>query len=88
MHAEILANMVGVDYRDCGSASGPADRIGSPGGLATGCRHTVRALLALEMPSINPLTDPYTLAGVAVLAVRLAAMRRNRATPTDPVNAV
>jgi hypothetical protein len=54
--------------------------------LAT--RFTVRALLAMEMPSINPLTDPYTLAGVAALAVRFAAMRRNRATPLDPVNAV
>lgn len=48
----------------------------------------VRALLALEMPDFNPLTDPYTLAGVAALAVRIAATRRTRAKPLDPVNAV
>jgi hypothetical protein len=48
----------------------------------------VSALAAMEMPSFNPLTDPYTLAGVVALAVRLAAMRQNRAKPLDPVNAV
>jgi len=39
----------------------------------------VDALLAREMPDFNPLTDPYTLAGVAALAVRIAAWWRSRA---------
>ena len=37
------------------------------------------ALLALTMPKFNPLTDPYTLAGVAAVALRIAAWRRSRA---------
>jgi methionine sulfoxide reductase heme-binding subunit len=39
------------------------------------------ALLALKMPDFNPPTDPYTLAGVAFLAVRIAAWWRSRAKP-------
>lgn len=33
-------------------------------------------LLALRMPDFNPLLEPYTLAGVAALALKIAAWRR------------
>lgn len=47
----------------------------------------VDALLALKMPHFNPLTDPYTLAGIAALAVRIAAWWRRRAKHLRRANA-
>ncbi len=41
------------------------------------------ALLALKMPELDPLTDPYLLAGLAALAVRVTAFRKNRRTHRD-----
>ncbi|MFV8819378.1 hypothetical protein [Haliea sp. E17] len=37
------------------------------------------ALFAHEMIGFNPLTDPYTLTGVAALVIRIAAWRQHRA---------
>lgn len=45
------------------------------------------ALLALTMPKFNPLTDPYTLAGLAAVALRIAAWRRSRAKRLHRVHA-
>jgi len=45
------------------------------------------ALLALKKPDSNPLTDPYLLAGVAAVALKIAAWRQGRINRLGRVSA-